>query len=151
TVSGTANTIAFNVGSGVAVASGTGNALLGNAIFSNDRIGIDLEAPGDPANGVTPPQLVPTPGPNDLVNAPVIGFASSDGKSHTSVVGTFLGVSGGTYLRQFFSSPTADPTGHGQGKTYLGSIDVVLTGNNPSQLVTTGFDAELKVNVAAGQ
>ena len=42
TQSGAANKIAFNGGPGVMVASGTGNAIRGNSIFSNAGLGIDL-------------------------------------------------------------------------------------------------------------
>src|SRR5207249_2946120 len=42
TTAGARNTIAFNAGDGVVIASGTGNVLLGNAIFTNARLGINL-------------------------------------------------------------------------------------------------------------
>ena len=53
---GQGNTIAFNVAAGVSVQSGTGDSILSNSIFSNGHLGIDLVAPGDPPNGVTPNQ-----------------------------------------------------------------------------------------------
>lgn len=151
TAAGAGNTIAFNVSSGVVVASGTGNSILSNSIFSNVRIGIDLVAPGDPANGVTPLQVTPASGPNNLVNYPTLIFAATDGEKKTGIQGNFLGASGGTYLIQFFSTPSADPSGHGQGKTFIGSITVTLPGSNPNQFVTAGFVANLPVVVQAGQ
>ncbi|PYS26358.1 MAG: hypothetical protein DMF75_22270 [Acidobacteria bacterium] len=57
TLMGAGNTIAFNgctdrycTPAGVYVQSGTGNAILGNSIFSNNGLGIDL----DPLNAVNP-------------------------------------------------------------------------------------------------
>ena len=68
TASSTANTIAFNGISGVAIAAGTGNAILTNNIFSNKGPGIDLGADGvtlnDSADGDT--------GANNLQNSPTV-------------------------------------------------------------------------------
>ena len=60
---GRGNTIAFNVAAGVSVQSGTGDSILSNSIFSNGHLGIDLVAPGDPSDGVTPNQPGVAAGP----------------------------------------------------------------------------------------
>ena len=53
TISG--NTIAGNAGRGVAITrNGTGVSVLGNSIFSNGRLGIDLHDPIFDAGGVSP-------------------------------------------------------------------------------------------------
>ena len=74
TAPGAGNTIAFNSGSGVNVASSTGNTIRGNAIFSNDSQGIDLG--GD---GVTFNHQGLIAGPNNYQNYPVLSLATSDG------------------------------------------------------------------------
>ena len=46
--------IAFNTAGGVLISStGTGNAILGNSIFGNTHLGIDLSVVSSTANGVT--------------------------------------------------------------------------------------------------
>jgi hypothetical protein len=69
-----ANVIAFSGGSGIVVdGSAAGrNAIRGNAIFGNGRLGINLLALGSPADGVTPNDpLDADSGPNNLQNYPV--------------------------------------------------------------------------------
>jgi hypothetical protein len=113
-----ANTIAFNEGAGVFVESGTGNAILSNSIFSNAGLGIDL----GPA-GVTPNDFLDADaGANGLQNAPVLNVAASDvqfisGKLHSKPNATFT--------LQFFASPSADPSGFGEGKLYIGFLTVM--------------------------
>ena len=68
------NTIAFNAGTGITVASGTDNTILGNSIFSNT--GTDLDLGGD---GVTFNHVGVVPGPNNYQNYPVLSLATSDG------------------------------------------------------------------------
>jgi hypothetical protein len=70
-----ANTIAHNGGAGVRVVSGLGSPILGNKIFSNGGLGIDLgpdgPTPNDNGDG--------DGGPNELQNAPVIAFVQGGG------------------------------------------------------------------------
>ncbi len=146
TVSGAGNTIAFNVASGVAVASGTGDSILTNSIYSNDRIGIDLIAPGDPPNGVTPNHTGVANGPNDLVNYPTLTFATSDGTSTTTVQGTYSGMPNSTLLVQFFSNDAADPSGFGQGQAFIGSTQITTDASGNAT-----FNASLKSVVLNGQ
>src|SRR5262249_28287898 len=71
TASGAGNTIAFN-GKGVVLtaSAGSSNAILGNSIFANNGLGIDL---GD--DGITPVGSA-GPGPNNFQNDPVLTTAS---------------------------------------------------------------------------
>src|SRR6185436_4434526 len=83
------NTIAFNNAYGVFVNSGQGASILGNSIFANGNLGINLNgAPdgffgpvtaNDPGDGDT--------GPNGLQNNPLLSFAGPSG-SHSVVGGT---------------------------------------------------------------
>ncbi len=118
------NTIAFNQGAGVAVQSGTGDAVLTNSIFSNTGPGIRLLNGG-----------------NNNQPAPVFMSAVSSGGS-TSVSGTLGGTSGATVTVQFFSNPR----NFTEGKTFLGSTTVTIGGNG-----SASFSASLPVAVAAGQ
>src|SRR5262245_22959024 len=70
TTIGTANFIAHNADTGVGLTldASTGNSILGNSIFANGQLGIDLGQ-----NDVTPNDKAdPDAGPNNFQNAPVI-------------------------------------------------------------------------------
>jgi uncharacterized repeat protein (TIGR01451 family) len=124
---GAANFI-YNNGTG-AVGSGVllfgtvdHNAILSNSIYKNANLGINL---GD---GPTPNHAPGTPGPNNYQNYPVLSQAVSDGKT-TAITGTLSESPSTQYLIQFFASPTADPSGFGQGKILLGSDSIQTDAN----------------------
>jgi titin len=56
---GEGNTIAFNNGNGVRVATGTSNAIRGNSIHSNGGLGIDNTSGGNGEPGHAPPVINP--------------------------------------------------------------------------------------------
>jgi len=114
---GAGNVIAFNREIGVFVDSGVGNGILGNAIFANGALGIDL-AP----IGVTPNTPEPhAGGPNFNQNFPVLTFATNAG-ANTTIAGTLDGVAGSRYRIELFANVASDPSGFGQGQTYLGFV-----------------------------
>ncbi len=119
---GQGNVIAFNVQAGVLVDTGTGNSILSNSIVSNGQRGIALESG------------------NDLQSAPAVTGVAGGGTG-SNVVGTLASVADTSFLIQFFSSLMADPSGVGQGQTFLGST-----------VVTTGASGNATINftVASG-
>src|SRR5208337_3807120 len=148
------NKIAFHRLAGVEVDSGTGNSILSNSIWANGRLGIDLVAPGDPPSGVTPNPVPPNPvrsGPNNLQAYPVLSYATSNG-TLTHIHGTLYSQPSTTFLIQFFTNPTADPSGYGQGQYRFGSIQVKTdaTGNVVDATGNVGFDATLTTPFPAG-
>ena len=112
------NTIAHNTGIGVEVggASSTGNSIRGNSIHDNGLLGIDLGSegvtPNDPGDGDV--------GPNNLQNFPT-GLSAELIGGQIQITGTLDAVSGPTYQLHFYSSAAADPSGNGEGATFLGS------------------------------
>ncbi|MHB1035657.1 MAG: SdrD B-like domain-containing protein [Pirellulales bacterium] len=122
TDSGAGNTIAYSGLDGVFVMfaqSGTGNAILGNRIFANTGLGIDLNpnnvTPNDPGDADT--------GANNLQNFPVLTSATATG-STTTIEGSLNSTPNTAFRVELFANETADATGFGEGQTYLGSIDV---------------------------
>ncbi|HXH38651.1 MAG TPA: CSLREA domain-containing protein [Thermoanaerobaculia bacterium] len=126
------NIIAFNTKAGVALtalASGTSrlNSIRYNSIFSNGALGIDLGndgiTPNDPGDGDT--GLF-----NDLQNYPVLTSAQFSGGTIT-IAGTLNSLPSGSYNVQFFQSPACDPSGAGEGKTFLGeaTVNTDVSGN----------------------
>ncbi len=138
TVGGTAvdagNTIAFNTQAGIGLqdASGTNNSILGNAIYLNLGIGIDLGIDGVTANDTGDGDT----GPNDLQNFPVLTSVSTDG-SNLNLIGTFNSTASTTYRIEFFASTTADGSGYGEAERYLGFATVTTDGSGNAIFNTT--------------
>ena len=163
------NNIQHNGGSGVRIVTGTGNTISRNSIFGNGALGIDLGASGPNANSSC--QTTAT-GANNSQNAPVLTAGSgatfvsataTDPSGNTSefsnvvpaslsgniltLTGNFNSLPSTTYTIEFFSSPSADPSGFGQGQTFVASTSVTTAStcavpiNNPVNLA----DADVSV------
>ena len=121
---GAANTLAHNGGLGVHVFDGTGNAILGNAIFSNSALGIDLfpdgVTPNDTGDGDT--------GANNLQNFPTLSQAFLVGGT-TQVGGSLNSTASRTFRVEFFANAACDASGNGEGETFLGAINVTTDGS----------------------
>jgi hypothetical protein len=133
---GTANTIAFSGGDGVEVSGfdPSGNRILGNSIFSNGALGIDLNNDGPTLNDNGPPPDTDT-GANNLQNKPNISSAtisSSTGK--TTVVGRLKSAPNRTFRVELFAGPSGD----NEGKNFLGK-----------KAVTTGADGRVDFSFVA--
>lgn len=125
------NVIANSGRHGVSVTDGgvgasgnvTGHRISSNSIYSSGGVGISLGG-----NNVINP---PTPndpcdvdnGFNRLQNYPVLSGLSLSG-NNLNISGILDSVSGGTFTIEFFSNPERDPTGFGEGRTFLGSTTV---------------------------
>jgi trimeric autotransporter adhesin len=113
-----ANRIAFNGGPGVLI-DGTpdtngfvasGDSILGNSMFNNGGLGIDLINGG-----------------NDDQAAPAITSVTTNGGS-TTIDGTLDSTASTTFRIELFSSPNCDPSGAGEDKTFLGFTDATTDG-----------------------
>jgi hypothetical protein len=125
-LAGQANHIAFNGSDGISIAAGNGNtnsSFRGNAIYSNGDLGIDLGATGTTANDGGDVDL----GANQLQNFPVL-TAVTNTPAGTIVVGSLSSSPATTYAVDFYSSLDGDPTGIGEGQTYLGSASLTTDG-----------------------
>ena len=140
-IAGAANVIANNVGDGVGIRGGSGNAVLGNSIFQN-FLGINI---GDDL-GPNPIDAcdVGSGGPNEFQNFPVLTSASS-GVSSTTIAGTLDSTIGTAFRIEFFSNPSCNASGNGEGRTFIGATNVNTVG---ACLVT--FNANFPVAVPAG-
>ncbi len=95
--------------------------------------------PNDPADSDT--------GPNDYINYPVINTATQTG--HQLSIDFSLDAAGSTnnnYRVEFFASDQADPSGYGEGQTFLGSTTVPNGTNQTASLnLPPGTDLTGKV------
>jgi titin len=138
TSDGEANTIAFNGRFGVMIHGSstypnslTQNTILGNSIFSNDGLGIDLTLDDDPAvgpDGPTPNDPVdPDFGPNLLQNFPELSDAVLE-FGRIRVDGTLTSLPNTTFRLHYYANTEMDPSGYGEGEIYLGETTVYTGG-----------------------
>jgi hypothetical protein len=141
TNSNAANIIAYNYGNGVGLLSGTNNSILHNSIFSNTKLGIDNGTNGvsynDPGDGDI--------GANNLQNFPVINSITTDLVS-TTIEGTLNSFPNTTYIIEFFSNSSADPSGYGEGEHFIGSASVTTDENGD-----VNFSEILPVVISGGE
>jgi parallel beta-helix repeat protein len=142
TGAGEGNVIAHNGGGGIVLDWATYNLLVGNSIHSNTSQGIDLEADGVTTNDAGDGDF----GDNDLQNFPVIDSTLSDGSSTVVVFGSLNSTSSSSFTLHFYSSSAADPSGHGEGETYVGDTTVTTNG-----LGDVTFTKTLSAAMAVGQ
>ncbi len=128
------NRIAFAqpINAGVRIRNGsTNNAILGNAIFSNGALGIDLGAynvnPNIPCDAGS--------GANMAQNYPVLTQAVSG--NGIGVRGTLNSRPNHAFLLQFFANPTCDDSGYGEGQIYLGQTSVATGTDCNASFVAT--------------
>jgi hypothetical protein len=118
--------------------AGSGNSAMGNSIFANGGLGIDLGAIGSVTLNDT--NDVDT-GPNDLQNFPVLTAALLEG-SDLLLGGTINTTANAAVRIEFFVSPAADPSGNGEGRTLIGFVEV-NTGAGNAVAFTAAFVTSL--------
>ncbi len=121
--SGSGNAIAFNNFRAVTVASGTGNSIRANSIYSNGAIGLDL---GD--DGLTPNDAGDSDaGANNLQNFPVLINASS-----VQLAGTLESAPNKPFTVDFYRVDSCDASGFGEGRYFIASktVNVINSGTS---------------------
>ena len=129
---GAGNIIANSSWVGIAVfpEAGTGNRILGNAIFDNAQLGIELNR-----DGVTPNDEGDLDtGPNNLQNFPTLITAAASG-SGAVIEAELASAPDSSYLVDFFSNVACDDEGHGEGRTPLGSVSVSTDATGTASVV----------------
>lgn len=130
-----ANKIAYNALTGVLVTGGLNTGILGNSIYNNGELGIDL-APGG-VRGVTPNDpLDADTGPNDLQNFPNVLEVSSNG-----VVSYQLNSKPQrTYWIEFYLNRLPDPSELGEGQVFLGGAIKITDGAGSTGVQVFAFN-----------
>lgn len=117
------------------------NRLLGNSIFSNAKLGIDLGNDGVTNNDA----LDADAGPNNRQNFPLLTSATSlYGQTHFR--GTLNSLANTRFRIEFFSNDGCDESGNGEGKIFFGSVDVLTNGAGDVTINTT-----IEAALAAGK
>jgi CSLREA domain-containing protein len=130
TAEGAGNVIAFNGAKGIVVSgnrlafTGPRVSILGNSIYSNNLLGVDLSTDGPTPNDPKDPDN----GPNDFQNFPVITGISSGGGQ--TIVNYSINSTPNTPLRlEFFRNNACDSSGYGQGQAMV-RVDQVQTNDD---------------------
>jgi len=125
TQAGAGNLIAFNSQQGIFVSTtSVNNPILGNAIYSNLSLGIDLYSG---AFGVTPNDDNTgdaDTGANNLQNFPVLTSVVAAG-GNTTIQGTLDSAPNTQFRVEFFSNTNCDASGFGQGEKFIGFANVM--------------------------
>jgi hypothetical protein len=143
------NTIAYNTLDGVSLSStaGSGNSVLGNAIFSNGGLAIDLSDNGVTANNGTKTAATP----NLLMDFPVIQSAVLTGTTLT--VSGYVGAApndtdfAGARI-EFFRSPDAAGA-NGEADVYLGFLTADASGNFSGTLTVSSLAVGNRITATA--
>jgi CSLREA domain-containing protein len=128
---GAGNTIATNRHLGVFInaLAGIGNTVLGNAIYGNVELGIDLQPTSSATGLVTPNDAGDADGgPNGTQNFPVL-TAATRSPAAIGVSGTLDSRPNTTFSVELFGNQNCDPSGYGEGQTRLG-MTAVVTNNS---------------------
>lgn len=110
------NTIAFNTGDGVD-AGFNACAISRNSINANGGLGIERAEAGVTLNDANGSRTMPP-------NFPVVGAISAN-LMGTTIFGTLTQQGTQPITVEVFYSPSCDPSGYGEGRTYVGSTSVM--------------------------
>ncbi|HEY0159096.1 MAG TPA: Calx-beta domain-containing protein, partial [Thermoanaerobaculia bacterium] len=129
------NIISANLENGIGVEATalTNNTWAANSIYDNGLLGIDIAIDGVTPNDPDDPDV----GPNNYQNYPELVSAVTT-PSASQVRGTIDTVPAAAFTIHFYSSPAADPSGFGEGRTYLGATSGTADANGDAAFVFTG-------------
>jgi hypothetical protein len=136
------NVIAFSEVDGVRVAVNANKvAIRRNSIRDNGALGIDLVGFSTSGIGVTPNDAFDEDtGANAVQNYPVLTSANL-----AKVTGMLASTPNSTFELQFFANASADPTGFGEGASFVGSTSVTTDASGAAL-----FTANFALPVSAG-
>jgi hypothetical protein len=123
------NTIANNLTDGIVVCGSSYSVLIsGNAIYGNGGLGINLVGGTEDGRGWTAndPGDSDT-GPNGLQNYP--DLIAAEGGEYLTITGSLQSLPDSTYILEFFTTHPGSTPGGGEGKEFLGQIEVRTDAN----------------------
>ena len=142
------NLVADNRGPGIVVESGTGNSVVSargtkgvsrfNSFSNNGGLGIDLGGDGVTSNDTADGDS----GANNLQNFPELTTVTAG--TQTRIRGTLSGVRNTRFTLQFFASDSCDPSGNGEGETFLDST-VIFTGSTSQKTFSLTSDSDTSI------
>ncbi|MGZ4966574.1 MAG: M12 family metallopeptidase [Chthoniobacterales bacterium] len=138
TTDGAPNIISGNTYEGIAVFGDSKHETFRrNEIFNNGDIGIRLWTfdPGTPNDLQAMPSLTSS----------VLGINNTTLNGATAINGSLISIPNTSFRIEFFASPTADPSGFGEGQFFLGETNVNTNGTG-----SVNFSFEVQAAVPVG-
>lgn len=130
-----ANIIANNLGNGIANV-GANIQMTHNSIFGNGSLGINLLI--SPTDGVTLNDANDTDfGANDLQNFPVLTEARLTSPGQVNIKGYLNSTASRGFNIHFYGNTTCDPSGYGEGQSYLNFVSISTAINSFGTFNTT--------------
>ncbi|HQR40004.1 MAG TPA: hypothetical protein PLF26_16590, partial [Blastocatellia bacterium] len=120
---GAGNTIANTGTFGVVVLQSTGDTIRGNSIANNGSLGIDLDQDGVTANDTGDGDANANNDQNYPVITSVVGVTG-----FTTISATLNSTASASFAIDFYANAACDPSGFGEGLTYLGSTVAMTDG-----------------------
>jgi CSLREA domain-containing protein len=122
------NRIAYNDGKGIyilnTVANSYGNTIIGNQIYSNGDLGIDLAPTGVTLNDAGDPD----DGPNYLQN--FVTFTAKQTATGVQITGELdTDITRPNYRIEFFANSTCDASGYGEGAKRVAVLPLTISAN----------------------
>jgi parallel beta-helix repeat protein len=143
TIAGEGNIIAHNNFMGIHITRGDGNRINGNSIFSNSLLGIDIGEQYVFPNDTGDPDIAG----NRRQNFPLLSSVIVN-PPNTQFEGRLYNEPETEYTVQFYSSPTCDDSGMGEGKNYWGSA-IVNTDANGEGIISTSLNVIVEAFASA--
>ena len=140
TTTGDGNVIAYNTATGVRVESST-VTVQRNSIFNNgpstagSQFGLGIDLGSGPGVAANDPGDADT-GPNGLQNYPALTLVRI-AAGNVNIVGSLDSMPNTSYALEFFGNDALDPSGFGEGRTFLGDTDVTTDASGHADFDTT--------------
>jgi len=130
-----ANVIANNLGNGIANV-GANIQMTHNSIYNNGILGINLLT--SPTDGVTPndPNDIDF-GANDLQNFPVLTEVRLTSPGQVTIKGYLNSTASRGFNIHVYGNTTCDPSGYGEGQTYINFVSISTASNSYGSFNTT--------------
>ena len=135
---GQGNVVAFNYPAGIRLGTGSGsagggagNSILNNSVYSNAGLGISLVTADSPLGNDFGDG---DGGANNRQNYPILSTPTSSSGGMVTVTGSLNSVPNTDFTIQFFVSAAADPSGNGEGQTFLASRTVTTNSSGNASI-----------------
>ncbi len=132
TAAGTSNVITNSANIGIYDWFGSQDRFLGNRIYGNGGLGIDLQPQGPVPND----PLDADHGPNEGQNYPIVTAATASPGS-VSVQGFLNSSPAASFRIEYFVSTSCDPTGLGEGESFIGFQNATTDANGGATLAAS--------------
>lgn len=139
------NIIANNAQAGIVLRANDNQdiSILGNKIYENDGLGVDIYDDGPTLND----NLDADTGANTILNFPRVITPQTISGGDTDIMYT-TNLPAGDYRIEFFSNTTADPSGYGEGEAFMGFQNITSTGTG-EQIFNTSIVGTSFANIRA--